>query len=62
MSMRDELLSGHLSELDQEALREFIQKYLRISTWPHHIPIHNLLPLKKDRKNEQVGHLTSSHT
>ena len=29
-----------------------LQKYLRINTWPQHIPIHNLLLLEKDRKNE----------
>ena len=36
-------------------------RYLhRISTWPQHIPIHNLLPLEKERKSVQAGYLGSS--
>ena len=27
-----------------------VQKHLRISTWPQHIPIHNLPSLEKNRK------------
>ena len=30
-----------------------VQKYLRISSWPQHIPIYNLPALEKDRKSEE---------
>ena len=33
---------------------QFMQKYLRISTWFQHIPIHNL-PLEKDRKINKLS-------
>ena len=54
-SLRDEPTPGHSSQPDQDALRELVEcnpwkKNLRISTWPQHIPIHNLPLLEKDRK------------
>ena len=36
------------------------QTYSRISTWPQHILINNLLSLDKDRKRNQAGCLGSS--
>ena len=32
-----------------------MQRYLKINTWPQHVPINNLLPLKKDRKKSKLG-------
>ena len=51
-SFRDEPRPGWSSEFDEYALRELTEcnlhkKYLRISTWPQHIPIHNRLLLEK---------------
>ena len=40
----------------------FLRDESRISTWPQHIPIHNLLPLEKDRKSEQARYLSSSYS
>ena len=49
-SLRDEPWPGCLSDLNQDTLRESMQKYSTISTWPQHIPIHYLLSLKRNRK------------
>ena len=38
------------------------QKYSKISTWPQHIPIHNLLTFEKDKNSEHTGRLASSYT
>ena len=44
-----------------DCIPPIILKYKRINTWPEHIPIHNLLPLVKDRKSEQVGLVSLFH-
>ena len=50
MIFRDEHRQWRSSDLNQDSLRELMERDSCKSTQPQHIPIHNMLPLKKMSK------------